>query len=274
MSEQQLKEFGARAESVVDIPDFAELDRQGRSLRLRRRASIAAAVAVVLTVGGIAAAQIHKKTVDTGPIKPPQVHTYRGATMKDLEPGTYRLHPSRIERDLTADLTVPDGWNAWIGPNRFDGHAPGRTNDEAVGHLTWYVGALVLEVDAVNTRGCGAPTNDLDTTKDVVRALGRAFSTEVVRGPEPGRRFGHPATRMRLRVTRQVELCRTDTTVLHSTADGYVDYAGPGTLLDVWVVDVDGTPIYVQRAWTPNAPDSARGELDGVIDSLEFGTRE
>jgi hypothetical protein len=270
MDEQQLKDFGAHAETLVEIPDFAELDLRGRDLRMRRRAGVAAALALVVAVAGLAFAQAHRNTTDTRPIGPPhtQARTYHGGTMKDLAAGTYRLHPSLTESDLAVDLTLPPGWNSWVGPNRFDGHAPGRTNGEALGHLTWYVGALALEVDSVNTRGCGAPTNHLTTAGAVVGALGRAFSMEVVRGPEPVERYGYPATRMRLRVTQEFERCPADTAVFHSTGDGFIQYAYPDTLIDVWVLEVDGRPIYVQKAWTPNAPQWARGELSSVIESI------
>jgi hypothetical protein len=270
---EQLKDFGAHAETLVEIPDFAELDRKGRALRVRRRAGVAAALAVVLAVAGVTVVQIHRTSVDHEPIKPPHTQTrdYKGATMKTLDPGTYRLHPSLIESDLTAELTLPPGWNSWIGPNRFDGHAPGRSNGQALDHLTWYVGALVLEVDGVNTRGCGNPTSMTKTPEKVVAALSRAFSMEMVRDPRQVHRFGYPATRMRLRVTHAFEDCgEANASVFHSTADGFIQDAYTGTILDVWVVDVDGTPIYVQRAWTPNAPLTARDELDSVIDSIRF----
>jgi hypothetical protein len=269
---EQLKEFGAHAETLVEMPDFAELDQRGHGLRVRRRAGVAAALAAVLAVAGVSVTQAHRDKADEGPVNPApgNVRAYGGATMKDLPAGTYRLHPSLIGSDLTADLTLPGGWNAWIGPNKFDGHAPGRSNSEALGHLTWYVGALVLEVDSVNTRGCGNPWNSLRTADQVVAALGRAFSMKVVGEPEQVRRFGHPATHLRLKVTRAFEHCTEDTAVFHSTADGFIQYAYAGTLADVWVVDVDGTPIYVQRAWTPDAPADAMSELDGVIDSIEI----
>jgi len=277
MSEQQLKDFGAHAETLVEIPDFGQLDRRGHEVRVRRRAGVAAALAAVLAVVGVTVTQIHRNDVDDRPITPPgslKARPYKGGTMKTLEAGTYQLHPSLVESDLTAQLTLPDGWNSWVGPNRFDGHAPGRSNSEALDYLTWYVGALVLEVDGVNTRGCGSPVNHLTTTHGVVAALRRAFAMEVVREPQQVRRFGYPATRMRLRVTKEFEKCDEDTlSVFHSTGDGFIQYAGPGTLLDVWLVDVGGTPIYVQRAWTPNAPESAIDELDSVIDSIQFGTR-
>jgi hypothetical protein len=270
MSEQQLKEFGARAERLVDVPDFAELDRRGRDLRVRRRAGVATALAVVLAAAGATVWQAQRGPVKHEPIGPPHVRSYPGDTMKDLTAGSYRLHPSKVASDLTAEFTLPAGWNAWIGPNRFDGHAPGRSNSDALGHSTWYVGALVLEVDSVNTRGCGDPWNHLVTTRAVVRALTRAFSMKVVTAPEQTRKFDRPATHLRLRNTAEIESCPGDSTLFHTAANGFVQYGGTGWLLDVWILDVDGRPIYVQKTWSPNAPKHVRAELDAVVDSVEI----
>jgi len=274
MSEQQLKEFGARAVTLVDLPDFDDLDRRGRGLRVRRRAGVAAMLAVVVAVTGLTVTQNRRSHADGGPVNPPpsvKARPYQGATMKTLEAGTYELHPSRIESTLTADLTVPAGWNAWIGPNRYDGHAPGRSNEQALAHLSWYVGALVVEVDSVNTAGCGVGDGrELETTDDVVAALRRAFSTQVMQRPEQVHRFGYPATHLRMRVTGAAENCGEDPAIFHTTSDGFIQYADTGTVLDVWMLDVDGVPIYVQRAWTPNAPRTIRDQLDGVIDSIRI----
>ena len=275
MTEQQLKEFGARAETLVEIPDFAALDRRGHDLRIRRRAGVAAALAAVLALSGAAVWQTQRSSVDDKPIERPhsQTHTYQGASMKTLAAGTYQLHPSADEGKLVAELTLPRGWNAWVGPNKFDGHAPGRSNGAALGHMTWYVGALALEVDQVNTHGCRGPgLRVLESRRQVVDALSRAFSMELVREPRQVQRFGHQATRMQMRVTREFEDCPVpdDAVVFHSTLDGSIQYAPVGTVLDIWVVDVDGRPIYVQGAWTPNAPARARTELDGILDSIRF----
>ncbi len=271
MSEQQLKDFGAHAETLVELPDFAAIDARGRNLRARRQVSVAATLAAVVAVVGVTVTQIRRDDTDTRPVKPPPsigAQTYVGGTMKTLDEGAYRLHPSS-DTDVTAELTLPSGWNSWIGPNKFDGHAPGRSNEQALGHLTWYVGALVLEVDAVNTHGCGNPGNSLETAKDVVRALGHTFSTEVIRPGESVHRFGYPATKLRLRVTKALQECgEADLSALHGTADGFIQYPYVGTVMDVWILDVDGTPIYVQEAWTPNAPPAARDELHAVIESI------
>jgi hypothetical protein len=283
MSEQQLKDFAARAETLVDLPDFAELDQVGRGLRLRRRVGVAAVLAAVLTVIGATAVQTHRTDADRGQAKPPPpfagAQPYPGATMSDLEQGTYVVEPDwvamrpGVEPPVlpVAELAVPEGWNAWVGPNRFDGHAPGRTNEEALGHLTWYVGVLVLKLQAINTHGCGQPDlRNLPTPEDLVAALPRTFAVQVLQGPQPVERFGYPATRMRVRFTRALEGCGDDTAAFDTASDGLIPYPSAGSIADLWVVDVDGSPIYVQKLWSPNAPRTARGELDSVIDSIRI----
>ena len=118
-------------------------------------------------------------------------------------------------------------------------------------------------------------TTPLETPEEVVDALRQAWSTKLVREPAAERRFSFPATRMRLRVTKDAEKTCPDqaNATFHATQDGYIPFAPHGTLLDIWVVDVDGRPIYVQRAHTPNTPPGAIAELDAVIDSIQFRTR-
>lgn len=273
MSEQQVKAFGAHAESLVEIPEFATLDRRGHELRVRRRVGVAGALAMVLAVVGVLT-QVHRTPAHHDPIKPPQLRSdarpYHG-NMRTLDEGDYWLRPSLLDRHLGVRFTVPEGWNGWIGPNRFNGHAPGRSNSEALGHMTWYAGALVMEVDQVRTHGCQPDVAPLETPKDVVGALAKTYPATLLRGPEPVRRFGHAATYMRLRM-KAVPCPEDGEAIFHATADGYIQSAPPGTLLDVWVVDVDGRPIYVQRAWTPDAPRHVRRELTSIVNSIGFGT--
>lgn len=283
---EQLKDFGARAETLVEIPDFAEIDKRGRGLRARRRAGVATAAALVIAVAGATVAQLHRPDSDDRPIGPPRTvnaSPYPGATMTTLHQGRYWLAPSRVPGrplaeyadDPHVELTLPKGWNAWAGPNRFDGHAPGRTNNQALGHMTWYVGALALQVTSVNTHGCNDPDfGNVATAEDLTKALTRTFGFRVIRRPEQGRAFGHPATRMRVRITKAIEPCGDNAIVFDSTSEGLILYAGAGWIADIWVVDVDGTPLYVQKIWSPNAPRHARDELDAVIDSIRIAHLE
>jgi hypothetical protein len=281
MSEQQLKDFGARAETLVEIPDFAGLEQRGRHLRMCRRAGVAAALAAVVAVGGVVITQTHRNDTDTRPVNPPpsvNASPYPGVTMSTLTQGRYWMAPAWVpghslaeypERPLV-EFTLPKGWNAWSGPNKFDGHAPGRTNSEALDRSSWYVGVLALQVTAVNTHGCDVPdVGKVSTPATLTEALTHTFGFKVIQAPEQGEQFGYPASHLRVRITRAVEECR-NANVFDSASDGLIQYAGVGWIADIWVVDVDGFPVYVQKIWSPNAPDDARSELDGVIDSLRF----
>ena len=204
MSEQQLKDFGARAETLVDVPDFAELDSKGAHLQTRRRLGVAAGLALVLAVAGAGVTQNHRSSADHDPVNlPPPTTTavpYPGNTMTTLDEGSYALQSCCVPGHSTSDfasnpvaeLAVPRGWNAWVGPNRFDGHAPGLSNEEALGHRTWYVGVLVLEVDAVNTRGCGWP-RDARTQDGGRPRRGAEADLRLPGDPRPG---AGPAVRL------------------------------------------------------------------------------
>src|SRR4051812_4558270 len=104
MNDKLLKDFGAHAETLVEIPDFAQLDKRGRDLRIRRRAGAAGAPAAVGAVAGVVTPQPHRPGADDGPVNPPPIktRTFPSGTMKTVEPGPYRLHPSLVESDPTA----------------------------------------------------------------------------------------------------------------------------------------------------------------------------
>ena len=62
--------------------------------------------------------------------------SYRKLEIEDLEAGTYELTPSRDGTEPTVLLTVPAGRKSLEGPNRFDGHREGDSNEEALTRST------------------------------------------------------------------------------------------------------------------------------------------
>ena len=124
--------------------------------------------------------------------------SYRKLEMEDLEAGTYELTPSRDGTEPTVLLTVPDGWNSWEGPNRFDGHREGDSNEEALARSTWLVGVTVLDVQGVATERCqptvGATGFDLPYHQTIraVRDI-PGYEATVDRSGGDGL-FGHPST--------------------------------------------------------------------------------
>lgn len=268
---RELKELGARAETLVRLPDFAELDRRGRALRQRRLGAATALVACVLAVVGVTVlGQDPEGTVEPAP-SPSGSRTYPRSTMQTLDPGTYVLEPPSLRADLPgARFTVPAGWNSWVGPNRFDGHAQGRDNEEALEHATWYVGVLVLHAESVASGSCGTAQDfDVSTARTLERAVSRIRGYRITWEAEPMTKFGYPATHFRLRATAASKRSCAD-------GPGLFNARGHGLLgastdpIDVWVVDVSGTPVLVHQTWSANAPTAVRQELTEVVDSIEF----
>ena len=275
MSELELREFGARAEELVPLPDLTEIERRGHDLHRRRVAVVAAVAACVLAVAGLVTLRDDSsKSVE--PVRPPDdwpvnAEEYPGATMQDLAPGTYWLYVSGDNEYPLARLTVPPGWNASEFPNRFDGHARGRTNQQAFDHLTWYAGAVAVEVEAVATKPCGSPLDGTlvdGSAADLVRAITRIPGYRVSATTESPAKFGYPATRLRLDPSPSVRGCSPEARLFatrgHGPVGGYIDHEV------LWVVDVEGFPVLVDAQWSAGTPRAVRQQLTDIVDSIEF----
>jgi len=271
MSELKLRKFASRAEDLVILPDLADLDRQGHALRRRRQAVVATLAACLLAVVGLVVVS-HDSPRDVAPIRPPDdsggVRSYPGNMMRDLASGTYEMDVSDASGFPNVRFTLPDGWNAWEGPNRFNGHAGGRSNEDALGHLTWYVGVVYLDVVAVATEPCGQVRMVDPTVAAVTRAMATVPGHRVVRDAGRVRAFGHPATHFRIRPTAALDDCPDQTMYVSGTGAGIQPFTGGAS--DVWVVDVGGHPIVVFAAHSKGVPPTIRREQAAVLASTEF----
>ena len=272
MSELQLREFASRAEALVVLPDLADLDRQGHALRRRRRAVVAALAACVLAVVGLVVVS-HEPAENVSPVRPPDdsgaVRAYPGNMMRDLESGTYEMELSGSFGYPNVRFTLPDGWNAWEGPNRFNGHARGRSNDVAVGHSTWYVGVVYLDMVGIASTPCGQQVRRVEpTVAEVTRAVATVPGHRVARDPGQVRAFGYPATHFRIRPTAALDGCPDQSLYVSGTGAGIQPFTDGAS--DVWVVDVKGHPVVVFAAHSRGVPASVRQEQADVLASTEF----
>jgi hypothetical protein len=271
MSDQRLRELGREAEELVALPDLGSLQRRGRALRLRRQVAVVGAAAVVATAGVFL---FQDRSTDAPQPAPPRSESstvYPGAQMEDLEAGTYELTPSRDGTEPTVLLTVPEGWNAWEGPNRFDGHRDGDSNEEALARSTWLVGVTVLDVQSVATGRCqptvGASGIDMpyhQTIKAVREIPG--YEATVDKNGGAGL-FGHPSTLIRLVPDAAQQECARTSQLFGTDTNGGVGLRGD---LDVYVVDVEGLTYVVVANEVGSPPQEVRDELAGILASVEF----
>jgi hypothetical protein len=274
MSDLKLQGFATRAEERMPLPDFAELEHRGRTLRRHRLTAVTAgAVACVLVAAGVAVLRDDSPQA-VEPVLPPDdaqvlAEDYPGPVMETLDAGTYTIRPSLLDAYPVARITLPEGWNAWEGPNRFDVNDPGDSNEEALDEITWYVGILVLRVDGVASEPCETPTSadHLEpSAESLVRAVRGIPGYRITENVVPEEMFGHPATHFRL--VPQDRQAKCDPNLFRTGAHGIV--GGTQGVEHLWVVDVDGYPVLVESSSSGPVPPAVRREQAAAIDSIEF----
>ena len=270
MNELQLREFRTHAEELVDLPDLAELESRGRRMHRRRVALGAGLAAAVLAVAGGLVVTQRDDDGDSTPIEPPddrapaEVAEYPGPVMETLDAGTYLLQPSWEDTAPRARIDLPAGWNAWQGPNRFDGD---------LDTTTWYAGLLVVEVDAVASKPCVDPQSDDvvgDSRAELVGALRNLPGARVSVEEVPDEMFGYPATHLRMTFPDPPRKCQVDVNVLTTNKHGTVAGSSDDSLRDAWVIDVDGNALLVAAGYSPKTPPEIQQELYEMVDSIEI----
>ena len=281
MSDSKLRAFADQAETLVTMPDLERLERRGHDLRNRRRTTVAAAIVLVALLGTWVVQDRMPRadrpdTVDT-PVR--AYDPYPGNEMHTLEAGTYELFPSAVDGEPTALVTLPEGWNDWEGPNRFNGHSPddpttGRYNEVALGRSTWSVAVLVVKLLAVTRDVCRERIPHktwVDTYGQTVRALSRIPGYRLVEAPTKVKAFGYDATHFMYGATAELPTCADGADVYVTSNSGA--FGGQPTM-EIWVMDVAGVPLTVIASTDGDVPPRIRQEQAGVVSSIEFLTHD
>jgi hypothetical protein len=279
MSERLLEAFREEAEHSTPLPDFDLISAAGRNRRRRRHAVVAAVTACVLGASGLLAAT-NGDPSDPQPAgdsdATSRVTPFPVGAMTTLEEGTYELDPFKTSRP-TVRFTLPDGWNSWVGPNRFEGLSDGTSNqvgsneDVLERGPDWVLGMLAVDVYWLAQPGCTMTEMSRGDSTTLVEALTDVPGLEVVSGPERGVRFGHRVVHLRLREQGGAGACPNQAYLNPAEpASASVTYLGRGTTYDAWVVDLEGRALLVWAAWTRDAPDDEVDDLLRIVDSVEL----
>lgn len=276
MSERLLEAFREQAERVVSVPPFEPIESAGRSRRRRRHTTAGVAAACLLTATGLLAVT-DGDTPDPRPADDPeprsQATPWPGPLMITVEEGTYEFRPSVASGNPPLQVTVPPGWNAWRGPNRFEGLGREPTEHADINERVlaenpdWYAGLLVMDVRWVAQPGCTfADTSDDDAPR-LARTLARMPGFEGDTRPTSTTRDGRPALHLRLRGLGTSPECTGGDVLL--TSHGPFGAGETGSTYDVWVIDTGMSPVVVWAEWTRRTPAREVTELLEMVDSVE-----
>ena len=270
---ERLEAFREEAELAVQPPAFEEIERRGWSRRRRHQVVIGAVAASVLAAIGFLATQ----GAETRPQPADDIERSSPATpyptskMVTLHAGTYETRTSPDGRRPAVRFTLPAGWNAGGLPNRFEGLSDRVTYNSKVNTSLveadpdWHLGMLLSDVQWVAQRGCSDVT--VTDAASLVQALTHVPGLRVTSSPVSAVRLDHPAVHLRLREQGSQSGPCWRRSILRSV-DGYLPHDEPGTVYDVWVVDVDDRPVLMGASWTRRTPSAEIDSLHGILDSI------
>ncbi len=280
MSDLKIHEFRERAERGLAIPDFAEIERQGRALRRRRVAGVVSGLALVLVAGGGIAAMTTERTDGMPPVTPDAptpaappwddgVRTTidRGEVM--LAPGTSSVVYGGVEVGFRAPSEDWEWWDVGMGLRRAGDDA--NRYAETVFFLPRAT-ARLQPCAAGRSQPLGTDTDRL--VANVAPLLDLAHST-VTQEPRVVTAFGGTAVHLQLEATAGCSEYGTNPAQLRGVINGsQFDSGWPGRrLLDLWHVVVPGPEpqSLLVASWDLGGTSRNDAELQALLDSIEIG---
>lgn len=241
-------------------------------------ASVPAATVVPSTPASITAAPSPSASVATPVVTATPMVTARPVTLdrahpaNTLAPGTYRV-PNAVGVDFT--ITVPDLWTAVGLGNGHAGFHYQHNSSVAIDGRPWVILDRVSSAyaDPCHTEA-GPAALPSPATVEAVVALFTSFVgfdagpvTDVVISGHAGKRFD---------LTNDID---TDTAGCTNGADLYMWTTGDGTeiggtnsgsRLELWLIDVGGSPLLIVGESYPTTPEAARLQMEQIIASIAF----
>jgi hypothetical protein len=274
---ERLDAFREEAELRTPVPAFEVIEQRGRSRRRRRRAVIGAVAASVIVVTGLLATTGGQppESRTANPTTPDVTPYPQWMRMVTLPSGTYAMQPFADPAAPVVHVEVPPRWNAWEGPNRFEGLRPaGEDNSEALGETHWLVGLVAVEVRQIATPACGTTDMAGRGADALVRALTAIPRLQLSEEPERTQRFGHVATHLSFEDTGMTPACPRS--LLFETArNGEMFFVtGQRNVYHAWVVETDFGPLLIWYVWTKDAPPHEIEALQAMVESLEVVDRK
>ncbi|HEY2877518.1 hypothetical protein [Nocardioides sp.] len=262
-------------------PDVQGLISGGRARRRRRHATRAGfgVMAVVLAVGGVyGARQIDpgRARTESGPAAAATLMTlpsFQNTEFVPIKPGTYRMAVGADASGARIDaaLTVR-------GPGWLSGSQPVLSEVTGAGGGPIMAGVGVYQPTLLaGGSGCTSSSRGRapgTTALEMARRLIRLPRSEVVQRPTETRAFGHDALHLRLRIDDQCPMDEYYRLAETPSGDRGISYGNQPevVIIDLWVVDVDGTAVVVDT-WRHSDTPTAQLETTRLTrSSIRFET--
>ena len=243
---------------------------------------IAAAAVVVVTLVGLNLMPAGRGPGGSGPtVSPSPSSTPTATPTPSPSPATVFPPSGTLAADtklaMTLDgvpLTFSVPTSGWVGDGRCcidNGKVgPDGTDPDGASFIFWTTDTPVgVYADpCAHVKGVASPDA---STADLAAAVAAVPGTDLVSGPSDVTVGGYPAKHVVLRIRDDVACTSEQFMLWYSTTSGFERNAAQlGSTTAVWIVDVDGTTVWIDGDTFKGAGTEPAQAIQQVIDSIQF----
>jgi hypothetical protein len=159
---------------------------------------------------------------------------------------------------------MPAGWTSHLGVRIF-------TQAGQAAFIMWTDAPGNVYADPCAKEPLDPPA--VDTPAELAAAVSSIPGTDLVGGPSDVTIGGHPAQLVTIKVREDVDCAPNEFFLWYREAHGPTDGRWPdalGDTINAWIIDVDGTLVWIDGSWSVNTTPSLHEEMRQIVDSIQF----
>jgi hypothetical protein len=171
---------------------------------------------------------------------------------------------SMIRSGKSLSVDMPSGWTSHDGFRIY-------TQAGQAAFIFWTDAPANVYADPCAHEPLDPPAGG--TPAELAAAVSSIPGTDLVGGPSDVTIGGHPAKLVTIRVREDIECARTEFYLWYNEADGPAGGRWPdalGDTINAWIIDVDGTIVWIDSSWSVNTTPALHGEMRQIVDSIQF----
>jgi hypothetical protein len=177
---------------------------------------------------------------------------------------------SMIRSGKSLSVDMPSGWTSHDGFRIYTptGQLPYRP---AAAFIFWTDPPFNVYADPCTKQPLDPPAGD--TPAELAAAVSSIPGTDLVGGPSDVTIGGHPTKHVTIRIRDDIECGPTEFYLWYREADGPAGGRWPdalGDTINVWIIDVDGTIVWIDGSWSVNTTPALHAEMRQIVDSIQF----
>jgi hypothetical protein len=171
---------------------------------------------------------------------------------------------SMVRSGTSFSVDMPAGW---ISNGDFRIHTP--SNQAAI--IFWGYPPTNVYADPCAKEPLDPPAGD--TPAELAAAVSSIPGTDLVDGPADVTIGGHPAQLLSIRIREDVDCAAPEFLLWYAQQDGPDEGRWPdalGDTMDVWIIDVDGTNVWIDGTAGKTTTPAVREVIAQMIESIQF----